>query len=194
MLRNKKRFLKIASALTLSFWANIAFPQPVIEVLASNNAQKVESQAELCLAQLNVKERLHLTIEFTSKMPAKMEGITHSLRSAPNGYPAFKVYIDERISIQQQWHVLAHEMIHVKQYIKNELVIIDQNRVLWKGKNHYYYPKYNQQMPWEQEAYQFDHTLVKLVESTEKRCEELMAEQLSSNTKSSIREMFDFRK
>ena len=111
-------------------------------------------------------------------MPEKLEGITISLPSPePDVYQLLKVLIDARLSASKQRLVLAHEMIHVKQYAKQELIILNDN-VIWKGQNYSYAYKYNQRMPWEREAYWGDRTLAELVKSSPNPMQKTLAEQM----------------
>ena len=81
------------------------------------------------------------------------------------------------LSASKQRLVLAHEMIHVKQYAKQELIILNDN-VIWKGQNYPYAYEYNQRMPWEREAYRGDRTLAKLVNTSPNPMQETLAEQM----------------
>ena len=68
----------------------------------------------------------------------------------------FHIYIDKRLSLKEQLRTLAHELVHVKQYVKNEMydyVRSDFERVRWKNDvvdvNDVKYRDH----PWEREAY-----------------------------------------
>lgn len=69
----------------------------------------------------------------------------------------FVIYISNKMSKKLQLHTLAHELVHVKQYVKRELIDHSSLRLInystWKNK------KYNLQklnyfdQPWEIDAY-----------------------------------------
>ena len=61
----------------------------------------------------------------------------------------FELEIDKKINLQNLVTTICHEMIHVKQYARNEINGID---LCWKGRN---IPKDTDywNLPWEKEAY-----------------------------------------
>lgn len=96
-------------------------------------------------------------------MPEKLEGMAISLNSPePDDYQIIKVLIDASLNKTKQRLVLAHEMIHVKQYVKEELVVLNKQQVMWKGQKYRFSCVCNRQIPWEKEAYRTDNLLVKL--------------------------------
>ena len=60
-----------------------------------------------------------------------------------------------KISFMNQMLALAHEMIHIKQYMKGEMT--DEPKAVWKGQNHEDTP-YTKQ-PWEIEANDLEYEL-----------------------------------
>ncbi len=168
----------VSGTLTILLGTTVAFSQPVIQVRGGKNPWVIERHVQAHLDQLDVQESIHLTIRFSSRMPEKLEGITFSLPSSePDVYQLLKVLIDARLSALKQRLVLAHEMIHVRQYAKQELIILNDN-VIWKGQNYPYAYEYNQRMPWEREAYRGDRTLAKLVNTSPNPMQETLAEQM----------------
>jgi hypothetical protein len=99
-------------------------------------------------------------------MPGNYLGITVCVNGADVkkhiGYLNIKVYLDPRQPKFLQRIVLAHEMIHVKQYAKGELTVNSNREVMWKGQK---YSSHNAEhgdpRPWEREAYRNDIRLVK---------------------------------
>jgi len=65
----------------------------------------------------------------------------------------FTVYLDSKLSMKNLLLSLGHELVHVKQAFKAELIDIDEVTSLWNGKEfdhrgcHYY------DFPWEIEAH-----------------------------------------
>ena len=169
----------VSGTLSLLFWTNIVFSQPVIQVIGSKSLRATERQVQAHLDQLDVQENIHLTIRFSTRMPERLEGITFSLPSPePDVYQLLKVLIDARLSASKQRLVLAHEMIHVKQYAKQELIVLNDRSMIWKGREYQYAYEYNQRMPWEQEAYRGDRILAELVTSSPNPGQETLAEQM----------------
>ncbi|MDF9799970.1 hypothetical protein OKW21_005233 [Catalinimonas alkaloidigena] len=146
----------------------------------------IKKQAEIYLDHLDVREHLYLTIGITTKMPEKLEGITLPLPSPePAMYQMLKVLIQANLSKEKQLLVLAHEMIHVKQYAKNELITMHDKRVVWKGKKHYYSQADNLNKPWEKEAYRNDHILAQIDEPSQNPKQETLAEQIPNRISNS---------
>ena len=61
----------------------------------------------------------------------------------------------EKLQFFEQMITLAHEMIHIKQYMKGEMT--DEPQAVWHGRNHEKTP-YGKQ-PWELEAHKMEHEL-----------------------------------
>lgn len=145
------------------FWMNLAFSQPVVRIWGSEDPQTVKKQVEQYLDQLDVRENVYISVGFSTEMPKKLEGMAISLNSPePDDYQIIKVLIDASLSKMKQRLVLAHEMIHVKQYVKEELVVLNKQQVMWKGQKYHFSCVCNRQIPWEKEAYRTDNLLVKL--------------------------------
>lgn len=153
---------QILLILTSVLWMNLAFAQPVIKVYGSEDALAVKEQAGQYLEYLDVREKVRLFIHLSAHMPEKQEGMTFCLTSAePNAYQIMKIWIDAQLSIKQQKLVLAHEMIHVKQYAKGELIVLSEQQVLWKGRKYICQQSKRLYTPWESEAYRTDNLLAK---------------------------------
>lgn len=146
--------------LTALLSIRIVYGQSIIKVHGSEDSLAVKKQIEQYLAYLDVQEKIHLTVTYAMRMPDKVKGITFCQHSSvPQVYQVIKVRIDARLSKKQQALVLAHEMIHVKQYAKGELVVIGE-QVLWQGRKYQHDARHY--IPWESEAYQKDNLLSKL--------------------------------
>jgi hypothetical protein len=77
-------------------------------------------------------------------------------------YLIVKVYLDGRQPKSLQRIVLAHEMIHVKQYVKGELSVNSRQEVMWKGQKYFWQGADDgDPPPWEHEAFRDDARLVK---------------------------------
>jgi hypothetical protein len=65
----------------------------------------------------------------------------------------FEIRLDSSMNLQALIRALAHEMVHVKQYVLGELRDSGPKMVVWKGKKHVFdgYTYWGQ--PWEIEAY-----------------------------------------
>ena len=168
-------FLRIVFTLSLTFWAGFAFSQSVIRVKGTKDTQLIRQQVQLSLDHLDIQENLHLTVSISARMPGKLKGITLSHPSPePDKSYIIRVLIDARLSQTEQLLVLAHEMIHVKQYVKKELKVLDDRRVVWKEKVYFVSHGYNRSMPWEKEAYYAGPGLRRLVKSSQNQIQEIL--------------------
>ncbi|MHC2990473.1 hypothetical protein OB13_02325 [Pontibacter sp. HJ8] len=163
----KALFIVATSTLTQILLPVVAFSRPVVKVSSSKNAEAIKKHAEVYLAHLGVQENIHLVITLSSNMSETLPGITIPLPSPQPGIEQkFMVLINANLDKAARKLVLAHEMIHVKQYAKKELVV-DVEGVTWMGKKIHYSPAKNLRMPWEKEAYHIDHPLVRLVQDAQ---------------------------
>lgn len=65
----------------------------------------------------------------------------------------FTIRLDSSMHIQAMLRALAHEMVHVKQYVTGEIVDDFLNTVKWKGKRYVCNGHTYWDQPWEIEAY-----------------------------------------
>jgi hypothetical protein len=143
------------------FWINAAFSQPIVIVIGSEDARAVKEKIFQYLDELEVSKNIRLTVNFTLKLAEHVEGMTFC-QNYPDAdaYQLIQVRIDSRLNEMQQRLVLAHEMVHVKQFAKGELKVLSNQKVMWKGK-FYFRRTYSQETPWEKEAFRADDQLVK---------------------------------
>lgn len=87
--------------------------------------------------------------------------------------------INSNVSHRERLKVLAHEMIHVKQYATKELIVLDYADILWQGKKFGYSRNHNRRAPWEIEAYGYERQLEKLGQTALLAKEEQQANDLS---------------
>lgn len=155
---------QILFALSTVVGMNIALARPTVKIWGSNDPLPLLTQVRQCLAYLDVRENIHLAIYLSPHMPEKLQGRSFCLNSPePNAYQVIRVWIDTRLNKKQQRLVLAHEMIHVKQYAKGELIMTSNQQVMWKGRNYrYQWGAEPHRAPWESEAHRMDNRLAKL--------------------------------
>jgi hypothetical protein len=102
-----------------------------------------------------------LEIEFTIKKNLSEDtGADGFCFAVESGRPrTFEIEIDKGLSITKFIKTVIHELIHVRQYAKGELVDYSRGRakVSWKGKD-YSKTSYSRQ-PWERQAYRLQESL-----------------------------------
>lgn len=76
----------------------------------------------------------------------------------------FEILLNRTMNRKDQYETLAHEMVHVKQYARNEWKIYDGDNYKWQGKKIYMpWSKYKY-MPWEIEAKKYEPILLRRYE------------------------------
>ena len=73
----------------------------------------------------------------------------------------FEIEVDESLPREEFIKTICHEMVHVKQYLKGELVE-ERCKRIWKGVDHTSDSHFD--YPWEIEAYELEEVLYKLFE------------------------------
>lgn len=145
-------------------WGNQAFAQPVVRIYLAEDSLAVYQQVSQYLHYFDITEDVFIAISFSKQMPNNAEGMTYCAQPVePFPYQIIRVRIDSDLPKRKERRVLAHEMIHVKQYVKSELELINHQRVRWKGKTYrnYLLSKNQRFSPWEREAYRIDRFLIK---------------------------------
>jgi hypothetical protein len=160
------RIQQILLTVACMLWMNFAFSQPIVRVIGSADSVTVVKQVAQYLEYLDIRENVRLAVIFLRTMPKNFAGITICVNSADLkkdiGYLIVKVYLDARQPKFLQRIVLAHEMIHDKQYAKRELIIKSKQEVMWKGQKYFSHDAdAGATPPWEREAYRDDALLVK---------------------------------
>lgn len=108
---------------------------------------------ELCGKRLN----LILNIKF-KEMPSNLRG-SAIYEDYESRYPReFSVHVSNSLSLKSQLETLAHELTHVKQFARNELVDFDNSTTRYKRRVYSSDTPYKKQ-PWEIEAMANEHKL-----------------------------------
>ena len=144
-------------------WVQTAFSQPIVLVKGTEDSLALKTLIIQYLDELDIRGNVHLSVSFTTQLPDAMEGLTICVdNSIPHAYQVIRVRIDNRLNkIQQRW-VLAHEMIHVKQFAKGELMTINRQQMRWKGRRYWCLEDHRRSTPWEREACQMGKILARL--------------------------------
>lgn len=72
----------------------------------------------------------------------------------------FEIEVDRKLNISELVTTICHEMVHVKQYARNEMTdeLIESGHAVWKGRK--IHPKTGYyDLPWEKEAYKMQDGL-----------------------------------
>lgn len=133
-----------------------------MQIFIDSSFGKIASKAIIGAARIMVKELeiendLHAVIFIpgTVDLPEDASGLAECY----SGYGI--IQLCTKVEIPLMIETVFHEMVHIKQYVKEELVCIEKG-FLWKGKLHKFKNtadvlnrEYSQYMalPWEAEAY-----------------------------------------
>ena len=71
----------------------------------------------------------------------------------------FKIEISKDLNLTDFIKCVLHEFVHLKQFVKLEMVEQDSGKTRWKGKSVSKKTKYSDQ-PWEKEAYRLEEKLL----------------------------------
>jgi predicted metallopeptidase len=158
---------KLAQLILLSVCVSYASTaQTIIRIHGDADALAVRGQVKQSLEYLNIREKLCIDVHFTEFIPKNLKGLTLAVPSpdpANNKTQFYRIRIDARLDDVQRHDVLAHEMMHVRQYQSGDLKVIG-GKVLWKGKNYSFTHTDPRKTPWELEAYRYDQYLAKAME------------------------------
>ena len=144
-----------------------------IEGYRSNNQelkdlvkQGAEFYAEVLLGKRMVKN-ISLDVKLTKdlKKKEKAYGFCHIIDDNLHKPREFAIELDASMkhSFEQILTWLAHEMVHLKQFVRRELCDYENLRVQWKSKTYANGLTYNDQ-PWEKEAYRLEGELYEMFE------------------------------
>jgi len=157
----------ILLSLTLLFvTTSISQSQPIIKVFGDIDEITTEHLIRNCLQHLEVDENFYLVVKFSENMPRTQPGFTSYQENAgkssqPTLWVNIKVNLDQNI----RKRVLIHELIHVKQFIKKELIATDSKDIIWHGDRYYDHQTKPKTAPWEFEAHHDGKRLAKLIQS-----------------------------
>ncbi|MGK7395536.1 MAG: hypothetical protein ACNS62_13245 [Candidatus Cyclobacteriaceae bacterium M3_2C_046] len=161
-----KLFLVLFVVINLNM--NQIMSEPIINIWGSEDAMITKQQILFYLDFLDVHENINLMVGITNDIPEGLQGITFLNLNDPHPYITIVVYILANLSENKFSEVLAHEMVHVKQFAKGELQLASGNDIIWQER------RYNTQFehdifatPWEREAFLNDNILVKAFKNQE---------------------------
>ena len=123
--------------------------------------QLVYSVIEHCYAYLIPYDDVNINIHLKEELSDQLNGWCQ--HNSDNNY---EICVDKSLPTDELIKTVCHEMVHVKQGVRNELVCSYRNKYsrLWLG------TEYTDELPWEVEAYELENILFKtFMELDEKR-------------------------
>ena len=114
-------------------------------------------------------EGLHIFVDFTTRLPKPFQGYTQYSENKTLQTQQVVIRINKRISEKQQWLTLAHEMIHVKQFSRGELIYHGGATYTWK---HHHCQDARKiaykKRGWEKEAFALEHKMLEKYQEAHK--------------------------
>lgn len=139
----------------------LSISQPNIKIAGDADAEMVTAQVNRSLEYLDIDKPMQLHIAFFDRMPAKLRGLTFCL-PAHDSTQLFRINIDARLNETQRLNVLAHEMMHVRQYLSGDLKVVD-GKMVWRGNKYPFVHRDPRKLPWEAEAHRYDQYLANVL-------------------------------
>ncbi|WPP50410.1 hypothetical protein [Catalinimonas niigatensis] len=178
-----KLCLNIASV-AFYFSVSIAYPRPQVHVIGGKQKAEVVEMVNFYADLLGLDSHISIVVSYQSDLPKGIAGYT-MFKAYSGENPIMQVYI--KIDIEQSSNArlltLAHEMVHVKQFVKGELIRCENDVYRWNGKQyaHIHLIPYLQRQ-WEQEALRKQFALYKQFRQAKMRQEIKHTHQLAKNT------------
>lgn len=119
------------------------------------NRDVVEEYVINCLKYLNLHRMTSKTVivDFKSNLDGDAQGYCFAIDKVAEVTIA-KKWAGRKLTFMEQMQTLAHELVHVKQYFRNELTYGETGDFCWKKRNAGGYKYENQ--PWEKEAFKME--------------------------------------
>ena len=126
----------------------------------------VEFYGEVLLGKRMAKN-VHVFVKLTKNLKKKEKayGFCHIIDDSLSKPREFMIELDTSMkhSFDQILTWLAHEMVHLKQFVRKELWDYESGRVQWKSRAYSKKVHYDDQ-PWEKEAYRLEGELYEMFE------------------------------
>ena len=126
----------------------------------------VEFYGEVLLGKRMAKY-VHVSVKLTKNLKKKEQayGFCHIIDDNLSKPREFMIELDAsmRHPFSQILTWLAHEMVHLKQFVRKELWDYESGRVQWKSRAYSKKVHYDDQ-PWEKEAYRLESELYEMFE------------------------------
>jgi len=155
---------------------HLSTSQPKIKIAGDADAEMVTAQVNRSLDYLDIDEQMLLFIHFSDRIPASLKGLTLCM-PAHDSTQLFRISIDARLNEAQRLNVLAHEMIHVRQYLSGDLKVVN-GLMIWKGSKYPFTHRDPRKLPWEGEAYRYDQYLANALRETPAERPPLLASEI----------------
>ena len=134
-----------------------------IRGIEDEKSKEIYRQVQFYASYFNL-QGVNILVNFSNHMPEHVEGFTSY---QGNEYSkSILIKINARLSFSAKELTLAHEMVHVKQFVTGELEHHKDNHFTWKGRVFKNIQRLNyKDRGWEEEAFKNEKTILKLYRS-----------------------------
>ena len=147
-------FRLIQAGILYLFCFNIYALDPPSIYFKNLRNERLEEEARYYASRLELNAQVAIRINLTLRLPEGILGLIQYERDSvyiPENQ--FIIWLNSRASFSEQSTSLAHEMIHVKQYLDGRLSEIDDKTLQWEGEEFRNFQRIPHDMrPWESEA------------------------------------------
>lgn len=147
---------------------NSAGAQEQISITGEADAAELKNYIRNCLVALELEHNFQIDLIISKSLSPDYEGMTYKLNADSSGKEHYSIHIKHGLRPNKMRVVLAHELIHVKQYVTGRLAV-DGGKVKWLGRKFHLNYVNILYTPWENEAYATDYMLSKKIERFEKK-------------------------
>lgn len=144
MLTLRKIIILLMIILPMNNFADPTKPQRLIKVLGCSASEKqvdVRARVDFYLDYLEINQDILVLVTFVDFKPHNekhTEGVLGTtIPTTFEGKPMIHILIEKTVSYNKQMLILAHEMVHLKQFINGELIEHNDEHFTWKGKDVY---------------------------------------------------------
>jgi hypothetical protein len=186
----KNFFMNKCAALLLVlcffFKVNTVSAQEDIQLIGFPYPDQLKHYVEQCLSFLEVDRNIRINIIQSKSLARFYEGQTIKTGVDTSGRDQFTIYLLAGMKGAKQLLVLAHELVHVKQYVSRSLDIRG-DKIYWLGRKYYLRENSLFDPPWENEAYSTDYRLVRNFSTRSKKAKKLTSKFIAKISTSRIR-------
>ena len=155
--------------LFLLFWWSFLThdPTPLQVKLLGQSDPQLEEAAYFYARELGM-DHVNIVIAMSLHLPPSVNGYLLYEEVAQTGQRNAVIRIRATLTAAEKARVLAHEMIHLRQYLDQRLVQISPHRFAWEGKAYEWRHLPYQQRGWEKEALDQESELLKRFQTNQK--------------------------
>ena len=144
-----------------------ASAQVHVVVMGKEAKEDIREKVNFFADFLGIKKEITICVAFGSHLGKSVKGYT--LFEVTSGSTGASISVYDQLSNHEELIVLAHEMIHVNQFVRGQLKVNSEKDVFWRKSSFYSVEEIPyQDRPWEKEALFLEKKLANLYKNYEK--------------------------